>query len=567
MQQVQTLLSPGSGSLDDLLQGFFSQATLLSSNPADPTQRQAFLSSATSLTGGLNSLGSGLDQLESGLITQAQQVVASANGISSQIAALNAQIQSATLAGTAPNDLMDQRDQLISNLSSLMDVQTVNEGSGMTGVIAGGIPLVQGTQFSTLTISLNPDTITTTVQASDSATPLTISGGQLGGLLQVVNQAVPALQLQINDFTQQLMQGVNEIQATAIPLTGSFTELTGNQSVTNATVPLAQAGLAMPPQAGTLYVSVINKATGAQTLTAVTIDPATQSLQDVAAALSAVPHVQAVVDSQTGALSILAQPGYTFNFAGGLPTSPDTTAISGTAAPQLSGSYTGTTNNQYTFTVVGSGTVGVTPNLSLQVSDNSGAVLGTFNIGSGYSPGTALQTVNGVNVQLSAGTVNNGDSFSMAVVANPDSGNLLAALGLNSFFQGTSADTIGVNPDLTANPSNLALSHTGQPADGSALQQLAMLQNAPVLANGSQSMQQYLGSIVGDIGTSVQKLTSEQSAQQTAGQQLQAQQQSVSGVDTNKALVDLTQYQQSYQMAAHYFSVLDAAFTALIDIT
>ncbi len=567
MQQAQTLVSPSSGSLDDLLQGFFDQATLLSSNPADPTQRQAFLSSATSLTDGLNSVGSGLDQLESGLNTQAQQVVGSINGILPQIAALNGQIQSATLAGTPPNDLMDQRDELISNLASLADVSTVDEGSGMTGVNIGGIPVVQGTQSSPLTISTNPNTNTTTVQAADSTASLTISDGQLGGLLQAVNQAVPALQQQVNSFTQQLISSVNEIQATAIPLTGSYTDLIGNNPVTSTSIPLAQAGLASTPQAGTLYVTVINNATGAQTLTAVPIDPATQSLQGVAAAISAVPNIQAVVNSQNGTLSVLAQPGYTFNFAGGLPTSPQTTANTGTAVPQLSGSYTGTANDQYTFTVVGSGTVGVTPNLSLQVTDKSRAVLGNFNIGSGYSAGLALQTVNGVNVQLSAGTVNNGDSFGTDVVANPDSAGLLSALGLNSFFQGTSADTIAVNPNLTANPNNLALSHTGQSADGSALQQLAALQNTPLLANGTESLQGYLTSMVGNVGTSVQNLTSQQTSQQTVGQQLQAQQQAVSGVDTNTALVQLTQYQQSYQMAAHYFSVLDATFTSLMDIT
>jgi flagellar hook-associated protein 1 len=567
MQQVQTMLSPGSGSLNDLLQSFFNQAEQLSSNPSDPTQREAFLSAATSLANGLNGLAGGLSSLQSGLIQQAQQTIASANGILPQIAQLNGEIQSATLAGNQPNDLMDQRDQLIANLASIVNVQTVDEGSGMTGVVAGGIPVVLGTQSFQLSMTNNAAQNSAKVMSSSSSTPLTVTNGQLAGFLDAANQSIPSYGQQLNALAQQLIVGVNEIQATSLSLNGPSTLVQGQNSVNNATVPLAQAGLALPLQAGTLYVSVTNNATGARTLTPVTINPATQSLQDVAAALSAVPNLNAVVNTQTNTLTVLANAGYSFDFAGRLPTSPQTSTITGTAVPQISGTYTGSTNDDYTFTVDGSGTVGVTPNLSLQETNASGAVLGTFNIGSGYAPGSQLQTANGVNVQLSAGTLNNGDSFSTATVANPDSGGLLAALGLNTFFQGSDAGSIGVNPDLVNNPDDLAVSKTGAPADGSALQQYAAFQNAPVLVNGTQSLEQFAGTIVGNIGSQVQNLTQQQTAQQAVATQLQNQQQSVSGVDTNAELVNLMQYQQSYQMAAHYLSVVDQAFTALIQIT
>jgi flagellar hook-associated protein 1 len=566
MQQVQTMLTPGTGSLNDLLQSFFNQAAQLSSQPDDPTQRQAFLSAASALTNGLNSLATGIGSLQSGNNQQIQQAVTTANTLLPQIATLNGQIQLATLQGTQPNDLEDQRDQLISQLAGIVNIQTIDEGNGETGVNAGGIPVVSGTQASTLSVTPGTTPNSIAIQASDSSTPLTITDGQLAGFLTLGNQTLPGLSQQANSLTQQLISGVNEIHATSIPLTGSFTNLASQQPVSSTSVPLAQAGLTLTPTAGTLYVSVIDNATGASTLTPVTIDPATQSLQKVATALSAMPNLQAVVNAQTNTLSILAQPGYSFNFAGQLPTSPQTTSITGTAVPQLSGTYTGTTNDQYTFTVVGSGTVGVSANLSLQVTDHAGSVLGTFNIGNGYTAGTPLSTVNGVNVQLSGGTVNNGDSFSTSVVANPDSGNLLAALGLNSFFQGTNAGNVAVEPNLLANPDNLAISHTGQAADGSALQQLATFQNAPVLAGGTQTLQQYLANMIGAAGTQVQALTTQQGALATAAQSLQSQQQSVSGVDSNQEMVQLLQYQQSYEMAAQFVSTVSQTFTELFQI-
>lgn len=568
LQQAQTALTPGTGSLNNLLQAFFNEADQLSAKPDDPTLRQTFISSAAQLAQGFNGLASSLATLQTNVQNQEQEAVTTANNLLPQIATLNGQIQSATVGGVAPNDLLDQRDQLISQLAAIVNVQTVEEPNNQLGVIAGGMPVVTGNQSYALSLHTNTSTNTTSVVlANDANAPLALTSGQLSGLLTASNTALPTLTQHIDALAQQLIQKVNEIHATAIPLTGSFNFLGGQNSVRNANVPLAQAGLASPPQAGTLYVSVINNATGAQVRTPIKIDPATQSLQDVASALSAVPNLQGLVDPQTNTLEVIAQPGYSFNFTGQLPTAPATSNITGTATAQLGGTYSGTTNDQYNFTVVGSGTVGVTPNLTLQVSNTAGAVLGTLNIGNGYAPGTPLQTVNGVTVQLSGGTVNAGDSFSTQVVANPDTGNFLTSLGLNTFFQGTGASSIAVNSSLVANPNALALSHSGQPADGSALEQLAALQTAPVLAGATQSIQQYLSSILGATGTQVQSLTSQQSALTAATQSLQSQQQSVSGVDPNQQMIRLIQYQQSYELAAHYVTVLDTAFTALIQTT
>ena len=61
-------------------------------------------------------------------------------------------------------------------------------------------------------------------------------------------------------------------------------------------------------------------------------------------------------------------------------------------------------------------------------------------------------SVAGLNVQLAAGTVNSGDSFSENVTADPDSAKLLSSLGLNSFFVGSTAADLQVDPSLLNNP-------------------------------------------------------------------------------------------------------------------
>jgi len=193
-------------------------------------------------------------------------------------------------------------------------------------------------------------------------------------------------------------------------------------------------------------------------------------------------------------------------------------------------------------------------------------VIASLNIGQGYQPGSTLQVGNGVTVQLSSGTANNGDSFTTRVVANPDTAGLLTALGINTFFTGNNANNIAVQPNLVNNPAQLAASRTGQPGDGSNLQRMAALADQPLLANGTQTFSQFYGSMVGDAGTQVKQLSDQQSAQQLIGQRIEAQQQAVSGVDPNEELVRELEAQRAFEMASRYISTVNTTLDSLFRI-
>jgi flagellar hook-associated protein FlgK len=291
----------------------------------------------------------------------------------------------------------------------------------------------------------------------------------------------------------------------------------------------------------------------------------------VAKALSGVKNLQAVVDTQTNTLRIVAQPGFAFDFAGRLASAPDTSAITGTTTVQIVGTYTGTKNDALTYRVAtsppgGSGTIGVTPGLTLQVQDSAGNAVASLNIGQGYQPGSPLQVGNGVTLQFTAGTANDGDQFTTRVTSNPDTSNILAALGINSFFTGTNAANLAVQPNLVQDPTQLAASQTGQPGDASNLQRIATLRDSTVLTNGTQTFEQYFSSVVGNIGTQVQQATQQQTAQHALGQQIQAQQQSVSGVDPNEELVQMLQYQRAFQLASKYISTVNSTLDSLMQL-
>jgi flagellar hook-associated protein 1 FlgK len=558
LNQLQTFLATGSGTLHDALGNLFTQLETLTTEPTDPTQRQVVLSAAADVTSQLNGTEANIAQLTGSLSQQATAHVDAINGLTTQIAQLNQQIHDATISGADTNGLLDQRDQALGSLAELVDVRTLQQPYGQISIFTGGDALVMGNQAAKLGVNTNQGQLAVT--SSMALHPLNVSGGQLGGVLQLYNTTLPDVRTRLDTFAQALAQQFDQIHATGVGLNGPMTSLTSLRTVTHVNQPLSAQQLGLPAQVGDLYITVTNLATGQRTLNRVTIDPKSQSLSAIAASISAVPNMQAVVDPQAGTINLLAKPGYGFDFTGNLSSVPDAQAITGTTSVSVDGQYTGTTNGSLQFSFGGSGTIGLTPNLMLQVRDSAGTLLGSVNVGQGYAPGTDLAIVLGVNVKLAAGTVNAGDSFSVNVAGNPDSANLLSALGLNTFFVGSSAADLAVNPNLMMNPQELALSTSGQPGDATNLTKLTALQTQPVLVNQTQSLQQYLENIIGDVGTQANTAQAHQSAYSSLGQQLSDQLQSVSGVDPNEELMRLVQYQQSYQMSAQFIATVKKTF-------
>lgn len=565
LHQLQATLDTGDGSLHDALETFFNEAEKLTVKPDDGTQRRVVLAAAQALTDRLNDNSQALISLGHDLDVAAQQAVGEVNDLAKQVAALNLQIRDATLRNVPANDLLDQRDDLITQIAQRVDVRTLDQDNGQRSVIVAGLPLVIGSTSTALQYNIDAKNQAVILPAG-STVPLPITGGQLGGILTVRNELLPQYQNVFRDFADQLVRSLDETHAQGLGLTGPFTQLSGARPVKRTDVPLAQAGLAYPPQAGTLYVSVTNFATGQRTLSRIDIDPATQSLQDVAAAISAVPNLQAVTDPQSGKLVILARPGFGFDFAGRLPTAPTSQAITGTSAPRVSGQYTGSANDTLTWTTTGSGTVGVTPGLTLELRNAAGTLLATQNIGAGYEPGTDLPAVQGVTAALAVGTVNAGDTFAVQAVGQPDSANLLTALGLNTLFVGDQPTGLHVQPDLLASPERFALSKSGATGDGTNLRALVAARDQRVAAGGTQTLRESLEDLTGRVASRIHDLELQQTAQQSLSQRLQDERQAASGVDPNEELVRMLQYQRGFQTSARYISVVNDTLDELVHL-
>ena len=133
-----------------------------------------------------------------------------------------------------------------------------------------------------------------------------------------------------------------------------------------------------------------------------------------------------------------------------------------------------------------------------------------------------------------------------------------------AFSWATPAD-LQVNPTLLNDPSQLAVS-TQPSGNTNNLTKIVALQNQPVLNNGTQSMLQYLEGIIGNVGTQASNMQASSAANSSLNQQLSAQLQNATGVDTNDALMQLVQYQQAYQMSAQYVSVVNQTLNDFFQI-
>lgn len=205
IQVIDDLLADANAGVSPALQEFFKGVQQVAAAPASLPARQSMVSAAQSLVSRLQ----GADQRISDLYGQVNQQVADTvsliNTYGQQIANLNERITVAQSAVNQPaNDLLDQRDQLISDLNKLVKVQTVPIGNGGIEVFIGkGQLLVMGnraSEMSAVRSSEDPSRITVALDTGSGQLELpdgVISGGELGGLLdfrrETLDKAVNSL--------------------------------------------------------------------------------------------------------------------------------------------------------------------------------------------------------------------------------------------------------------------------------------------------------------------------------------------------------------------------------------
>jgi flagellar hook-associated protein 1 len=547
-QQVSNLLGNSTSGLTPVMQDFFTAVNAVANAPQSVPARQTLISSAQSLVDGVQSMSQNLNQIRDSLNGQITNSVTQINSYAKQIAALNDQIVQlqANEPSQPPNALLDQRDQLINQLSQEIRVSTLKQSDGSMNVFIGnGQSLVLGNQtakLQTVTSTTDPTALEVAYSNNGSVSRIqqsSLQGGNLGGYLSfrqtVLDPAINALgriAMGFADtFNQQQQQGVD--------LNGAL----GTNMFTLATPSVTAATSNVGNGAVTATINSTAALTGSDY--SVQFDGTNYNVYDT----SSNSLVQSITPAQMAAGQAVAGTGITLQLTGGAPANGDTFLV----RPTVNGGSSFALNitdptriaaaspvrSNAPTTNLGTGVIGaasVTGGLPLNANLMQPVTI-TFNNPPTTFNVTGAGTGNPVNVPYTAGSAITYNGWTTQISGTPSAGDTFTVA------KNTNASTDGTNALL-----------------------MAALQTANTLAGSTTSFQGAYGQLVGQVGTQTNQLTVTSQAQTSMLASVTASQQSVSGVNLDEEAANLLKYQQAYQAAGKAMQIANTMFDTILNL-
>lgn len=205
----------------------------------NPAARGLVLERAATLVTTFNTTRAALAEQRTASIEQLEAVVTDVSSISARVADVNDDIRNAVNGGFSPNDLMDQRDQLIRDLSELVGVTVRPADAGMTDVYVGGAAIVRGNAAISLEVDA-PAAGPVRVRWANDGSVANVSG-EAGGLLTSVNDVLPRHRDALTAVTDTLRDTVNALHTSGTDLNGNpglafFTNAPNGDLAVNAAI-------------------------------------------------------------------------------------------------------------------------------------------------------------------------------------------------------------------------------------------------------------------------------------------------------------------------------------------
>jgi flagellar hook-associated protein 1 FlgK len=535
--QIDNLFGTTVGGLSTTLQGFYSAFSDVANNPTSTASRQALLGQAQNVASSFQNASAELNSLNTGVNSSITADVTQINSISQSIASLNKQIVIGTAQGgnSPPNELLDQRDQLVSNLSQLVGVTTTTEANGSLNVFVGnGQALVLQGQVTPLTTVPNQfNASQLEIGTAGASVPISsqITTGDLGGLLAARNQVINPTQNQLGQIATALSQTVNTQQGAGLDLSGAL-----GANIFSVGAPLA-TGSAANTDAVTASVSVAANGLGA-----------------------------------------LTSDNYVLSFAAaGAPLLTDTTT--GVSVKPLG---LGTTGSPYTaagLSIVLSGTPANTDQFLVQPTASAASNLKVVltdpsKIAAASAIKTGVAAGNTGSATISAGTVIDGTNALLQtpatiVFANPPTSYSINGGTAIPYTNGGNISLHGWQLQISGTPAAgdtfTVSSNVGGTGDNRNALAAAGQQNVGVLQNGTTSITGGVSQLITGVGSQTQQINTAQAAQSAVNSQALTSVQSITGVNLDEEAASLLQWQQAYQAAAQALTIGQSLFTTLID--
>ena len=572
--RVDNLLADSDAGISPTLQEFFNAVQAVADSPGSTPARQVLLTSAESLTERMKYMYDSINALNRAMSTDLTNSIDEVNGLASSIASINQQIVLETQSfGQPPNDLLDQRDEMLRQLAERVSVNTTIQEDGAMNVFVGkGQALVIGGTSNKFVVAndiYDPQEIAIQLTSGNSTTGADvtklITGGTLGGLFQLKDEILdPAL---------------NQLGRVAVGLAATFNA----QHIQGLTLNDVLGGNFFTDFMATDNVTVLYNAgnsVGGSSTTAVT-----STITDV---------------------GLLKAKDYELRYLGGnnfdLYSLPDNTLVDSFNAP-LGTTYT--TTDGFSVTINNALTAGDTfeirptrsasNDIGVLVNDVSdiaaaGAVR-AFDSGANRGDAIITQGERITNVAdpnyVTDAVFNTVGSytvvFSASVPANePNVDQYEIYDSIGALVSGPTAYVPGVDTTIGFSGMQFTISrtplsgdsftmerNTGAVSDNRNALELAALQTKQTLIdNGSGAttdFQSAYGQLVSMVGTRTHQADVAGTAQKSMLEQATARRESVSGVNLDEEAADLMRYQQAYQATAQVLSTARSLFNSLLD--
>ena len=524
LNNIQALFTPDSGSSSSTagdigsdITSFFDSFSSLESGPTDNALREQVLSSASTLAGDISSAASSLNAQSAAIDQEATGVVSQVNSLSSAIAQLNLEIESASPHADA-GTLEDQRQQDLSQLSQLVGIsQVTTENNGLSVTTTSGQLLVsEGQNFQLTTGTVNGVT-DFFLGGTDITTQLASGGGQLGGYLTARDTDIPDALASLDQLAYSISTSVNAQNNSGTDLNGVTGTAANPLYIFNQ--PTAVAG-----SAANMSVTMTDPD---QIAAAGAGDGAGDNSNAVAMANLA----KEPLGAPTTSVSL------TENLDSGTPVNGTTTG-NVQVYDTLGNSYQATV----TYTQEGANTWGYSVALPAAAfaSGASTPVTGTmtFNAAGDLIQIQPTGAANPETVGTAPGDVS---SIPLSFTGLAD-----GAADLNIGWNLLAADGTSI-----INQTAAASAQSGQMQNGFA---------------GNQPPIDYYSNFVSTLGATVSQVQTENTAQNASVTQLQTQNNALSSVNLNDEAAAMSTLENSYQAAAQVFTLLNTIMASALNL-
>lgn len=210
--------------LGDRITSFFNAAKAVAGDPTATTPRSAMLEAATSVSTAFAGTGKALDQIAADLDSTAGNAVSSLNGLGAALARVNDGLGRTQQGTSASAQLLDQRDQILEQMSAISDVSVTTDAIGRAVVKLGGSTgpvFVAGNDAGTVTYARSDaGAVSFSVHRDGEISSLSPSGGALAGVADGAQRIADA-RAELDRIASGFVDGVNEVQAQGRDLDGN----------------------------------------------------------------------------------------------------------------------------------------------------------------------------------------------------------------------------------------------------------------------------------------------------------------------------------------------------------